>query len=123
MKGEEELDFHRPRKQYYSQNGGVCSSALDLQRKPSDYTNSCPEYTKLLKKQKLLEMQKLTVGLFFKLLLFIYYDCVSMMFVNSHVDDFYLFIIVFSDVCEFMHGGHRITFQKLVSSSALSSRL
>lgn len=68
-------------------------------------------------------MQKLTVGLFFKLLLLIYYDCVSMMCVNSHVDYFYLFIIVFSDVCEFMRGGHRITFQKLVSSSSPSSEL
>lgn len=58
MKEEEEVDFHRPTKQCYPQNGGVYSSALDLQCKPSDYTNPCPEYTKLLQKQKPLKMQK-----------------------------------------------------------------
>lgn len=116
---EEELDFHRPMKQCYPQNGGVSSSALDLQCKPSDNTNSCPEYTKLLQKPKPLEMQKLTVGFFFFNYSYLFTTIVCL----RHVDDIYLFIIVFPDVCEFTCGGHRITFQKLVSPCALSSRL
>lgn len=65
MKGEEELDFHRPRKQYYPQNGGVCSSALDLQRKPSDYTNSCSEYTKTPKETEAVRNAKVNSGIVF----------------------------------------------------------
>lgn len=56
---------------------------------------------------------KVNSGIFFN-----YSYLFTMIVCLQHVGDIYLFIIVFPDVCEFTCGGHRITFQKLVSPSA-----